>query len=64
MDKTCIYTFIEDDYNTWECSNCREWWIINDGTPYENRMEYCPCCGSKIIENKIENIDELLESIK
>lgn len=44
----CIYTLIDDDINTWECSNCKNWWQLTYGTPKDNKMEYCPYCGSKI----------------
>lgn len=57
--KTCDYILVEDDMNTWECSNCRGWWILNDGTPKENRMNYCPYCGYKIIDNLIETLDDI-----
>jgi len=52
---TCTYTLVYDDRNTWECSNCRHWWIFSSGTPEDNQMKYCPMCGTKIIENKIES---------
>ena len=28
------------------CSVCGERWVLNDGTPLENDMCYCPHCGS------------------
>ncbi len=39
-----IYTLVDDDSNTWECSECREWWTFNSGDPKENYMNYCPKC--------------------
>lgn len=57
---TCTYT-LYDDCNTWECSNCRDWWTFLSGTPENNYMKYCPMCGAKIIENKIETLDEVIE---
>lgn len=36
-----------DDY-AWVCSVCGEPWYLIDGTPAENNMNYCPCCGSRM----------------
>ena len=33
-----------DEY--YECSVCGEPWVLNDGTPQENNMNYCPRCGA------------------
>ncbi len=30
------------------CSACDEPWMLNDGTPAENNMHYCPNCGAKM----------------
>lgn len=30
------------------CSACGEPWTLNDGTPAENNMHYCPNCGAKM----------------
>lgn len=32
----------------WECSNCIEPWVLMEGTPEENKMNYCPQCGAKM----------------
>ena len=29
----------------YSCSNCREPWDLAEGTPEDNRMNYCPTCG-------------------
>ena len=34
--------------NTWKCSVCGLRWTLNDGTPKENGMKYCPKCGNRI----------------
>ena len=47
--ETCEMILVDDDTGTWECSKCGELWTLNDGTPKENGMEYCPKCGRKII---------------
>ena len=30
----------------YQCSECGLEWILNDGTPEENNMNYCPHCGA------------------
>ena len=35
-----------DDDNSYLCTSCGEIWILNDGTPEENNMNYCPKCGA------------------
>ena len=30
------------------CSECEEPWVLNDGTPEENNMRYCPSCGARM----------------
>lgn len=30
------------------CSECGEPWILNEGTPEENNMRYCPACGVRM----------------
>lgn len=32
------------------CSECGEPWILNEGTPEENNMRYCPSCGARMNE--------------
>ena len=54
MDNNCIYTLVEPDWSTWECSNCKDLWTLTNGTPEDNHMNYCPHCGYRIVENKIE----------
>ena len=43
-------TLVYDEYNNcWECAKCpMAWQFIADG-PKENKMNYCPECGRKII---------------
>lgn len=36
------------DDNTWICSECEEPWVLIDGTPADNGMNYCPHCGAKM----------------
>lgn len=32
--------------NSYRCTSCGETWTLNDGTPEENNMNYCPKCGA------------------
>ena len=43
IESDFVYT---DTY--YKCSNCGEAWVLNDGTPVENNMNYCPRCGARM----------------
>ena len=47
---TCTYKQTEVDYNSWSCSNCKCEWCMEDGTPKDNNLNYCPECGARITE--------------
>ena len=38
----------------WVCSNCKEPWWLEEGTPEDNNMFYCPHCGARMDE-EVEN---------
>ncbi len=43
----------EDKYygwNVWECSNCHEEFVLDEGTPVENEYHFCPNCGADMKE--------------
>lgn len=40
-----------DDDDTWECSECKQAWII-DGNPKKHHYHYCPNCGARFKEAK------------
>lgn len=46
----------EEPYiNTYECSNCGRWFVLDYGTPEENGYNYCPNCGARMEqENETE----------
>lgn len=33
---------------TWVCSVCENEWVLIDGTPLDNQMNYCPKCGARM----------------
>ena len=53
--KTGQWILIDEESNTWKCTNCikegkDDWWQLNNGTPQDNKMDYCPHCGAKMQE--------------
>lgn len=50
MNKTCEWNQRNTEYDTsWE-GTCGVKWLLIDGTPTENNMQFCPKCGGKLIE--------------
>jgi rubredoxin len=43
------------DETAWRCSKCDLTWILNEGTPSQNEMRYCPKCGAYMIESEVNN---------
>lgn len=41
----------ESSNGAW-ATGCGELWELNDGTPKENGMKFCPCCGRKLTESR------------
>ena len=33
---------------TYECSNCKEEFVLIEGTPEDNEYNFCPNCGAKM----------------
>lgn len=59
--KEAVYACIDEDYNAWECSVCEEAWELNNGTPSENKMRFCPFCGARIVEERHPFVEDLEE---
>ena len=38
----------------YRCSVCNEEWLLNDGKPKDNNMNFCPQCGSRMGGDKNE----------
>jgi hypothetical protein len=49
-------TWHEDSDGNWD-TGCGQKWILNDGTPIENKMMFCPCCGKRLAEIKYQDTD-------
>ena len=39
------WELIQDHWNVYQCSDCKEWWTLESGTPQDNNMNFCPFCG-------------------
>ena len=42
----------DEESNTWTCNKCGEVWMLNEGTPEENNMNFCPRCGVPMRERR------------
>ena len=48
----CRWTM--DDFDgSWD-TECQEKFVLNDGTPHENGMRWCPYCGGRLQEARKE----------
>jgi hypothetical protein len=53
----CVWSRYDEDGDTWQGSCGIAWTMIDDGTPRENEMVYCPKCGKRIVEPDPEEAD-------
>lgn len=44
----------DEESNTYECSVCGFTLILSYGTPADNEYAFCPYCGARLIDEKIE----------
>ena len=49
--RACVWSRGDDDTDKWEGS-CGVAWVLWEGTPAENGMNYCPRCGAKLEQEK------------
>lgn len=47
-DKDVTYILEDPEWNCWECSGCGLLWVLSNGGPKDNEMNYCPKCGRRI----------------
>lgn len=40
----------DEENNVFQCSNCKEEFVLISGSPKDNGYEYCPYCGAKMDE--------------
>jgi hypothetical protein len=54
--KTCRWAEDKNDEGLWNTS-CKESFILNAGTPFDNKMNFCCFCGRVIIIPKKKRLD-------
>lgn len=53
-----------EEENVWKCSNCGDYWLLNDGTPFDNEMNFCPKCGARMDGKKNEEVPVIVVRCK
>lgn len=48
-ERTCEWGEEDDGLSEWE-TQCGNAFVLNDGSPKQNNMNFCPYCGGKLIE--------------
>ena len=41
-------SYFDEENNVYQCSSCKEEFVLISGSPKENKYNYCPNCGQKI----------------
>lgn len=41
-------SYLDEENNVFQCSNCKEEFVLISGSPKENGYNYCPHCGCKM----------------
>lgn len=41
-------SYLDGENGVFQCSNCKEEFVLISGSPKENEYEYCPHCGCKM----------------
>jgi hypothetical protein len=47
LDKVCLWSEDDPDWGTWN-ADCGMVWMLDEGSPEDNGMVYCPKCGGKL----------------
>ena len=45
-------SYFNEENNVYQCSNCKEEFVLVSGNPKENEYNYCPNCGCKMEINE------------
>ena len=50
-------SYFDEENGVYRCSNCKEAFVLIDGSPKENGYEYCPHCNCKMdeVEDETQN---------
>lgn len=43
-------SYFDEDNGVFQCSNCKEEFVLISGSPKENEYNYCPNCGCRMDE--------------
>ena len=43
-------SYFDEENNVYQCSSCKEEFVLISGSPKENGYEYCPNCGCRMDE--------------
>lgn len=64
LRKECTLKRVDDNWIVYECSNCKDEFVLTDRTPDDNNINYCQNCGARVIEViEIEEDEEDEEEI-
>lgn len=58
-EKRAQWVCMNEDENTWACSNCNEEWNLEAGTPMANQMRFCTFCGAAMNEAEREGGEQI-----
>jgi len=61
--KSAVCTWAQETYgdvehNVWEPSCGNPAWVLDDGSPAENGMKFCPFCGRPLVEQPFVSEEE------
>lgn len=51
----CEWEIMEEGLNAWQ-GTCGVAWILEDGTPADNGMNYCPRCGRPLLVTNLKKV--------
>lgn len=52
----CVWT--KDEWDIWWTTECNGFFELNDGTPEDNDMRFCPFCGKSLVSKLCKEVDE------